>query len=251
MHASNPRADPARQRACRFAVSSVKSPRNGDPESFAALEQRLDGGARTVGHREEFLVARRDRSVSQQRVADPFGHPRPVILAEEDDREIGQLVGLHQRQRLEQFVECAVATRKDDKPDRVLDEHRLPHEEELEVERTRQVPVGVLLVRQLDIAADRDSLRFIGALVGRLHDPRTAARDHRHARLGEQAPGLFRGLVHRIGRLGAGRSEDRHAAGDVLQVVEAPDELAHDAEHAPRVRRDPQSPHILGHGHVE
>ena len=42
--------------------------------------------------------------------------------------------------------------------------------------------------------------------------------------------------VVRIARLGARRAEDRDAVADVGQVVEAPDELAHDPEHAPRVR---------------
>ena len=54
------------------------------------------------------------------------------------------------------------------------------------------VRIGPLLVRQLDVAADREPVPFHRAPVGRLHDPRAAAGDDREAGLGEQPGGLDR-----------------------------------------------------------
>ena len=81
--------------------------------------------------------------------------------------------------------------------------------------------------------------------------PGPAAGDHRYAGLGEEPRRFLGGLVHRVARLGARRTEERHAAGHVLQVVEAPDELALDAEHAPRIRRAPKAADVLVDRHVE
>ena len=111
----------------------------------------------------------------------------PVVPAEEDDRELIDLAGLDERQRLERFVERAEAAGEDDERVRVLDEHRLPDEEVAEVHQRIDVRVGALLEGQLDVAADRAAAAELGALVRRLHDARAGAGDDREARLGEQA----------------------------------------------------------------
>jgi hypothetical protein len=94
------------------------------------------------------------------------------------------LPGLDQGERLEQLVQRAVSTRVDDEGGSVLHEHRLPHEEELEIETPAQVWIGSLLERQLDVAANRETAGLEGATVGGLHDPGTAAGDHRDSGLG-------------------------------------------------------------------
>src|SRR4051812_38392117 len=71
----------------------------------------------------------------QHCVLDPAPQPAPVRAAEEDDREVLDLAGLDQGQRLEEFVECAKPAGKDDERRRVLDEHRLAHEEITKVDR--------------------------------------------------------------------------------------------------------------------
>ena len=65
--------------------------------------------------------------------------------------------------------------------------------------------------------------------------PGPGAGDDREARLGEQPRDFLRGQVLRIVGMRARRAEDRDALLDVREVVEAFDELAHDAHHAPRV----------------
>ena len=53
----------------------------------------------------------------------------------QDHREVVDLAGLDERQRLEQLVERAEPAGKDDEALRVLHEHRLAHEEVAEVQR--------------------------------------------------------------------------------------------------------------------
>ena len=81
------------------------------------------------------------------------------------------------------------------------------------------------------------------AAVGRLHHARPAAGDHRIAALGEASADLPRRDVVR-GVLGDARgSEDRDGHAHAREHVEAVDELAHDAQHAPRIGVD--EPRIL------
>ena len=54
--------------------------------------------------------------------------------------------------------------------------------------------------------------------------------------LEREEPGGFDGLhVVRIVRLGPGRAEERYAVPDLRKIVEAPDVLTHDAQHAPGI----------------
>jgi len=97
------------------------------------------------------------------------------------------------------------------------------------------VVVHVLLVGELDIAADRDAASFFAAPVGGLHDPWPATGDHSEAALGQGPARGDRGLVKRI-RVGyPGRTEDRHRRTQARERVKPFDELAQDAQHAPRV----------------
>ena len=81
----------------------------------------------------------------------------PVLAAEEDDRDVLHAAGLAQRERLEQFVERAEAAGKHDQGLRPQQEVQLPHGEvvELEAQFGRDVGIGLLLVRQADVQADR------------------------------------------------------------------------------------------------
>ena len=92
-------------------------------------------------------------------------------------------------------------------------------------------------MRQLDVAADRQAARLVGAAVGRLHDARPAAGDDREAglrQLGADPPGQ---LVA-AGRPRGVRAEPKTVtAGPTLgQGLEALDELGQDPQRAPRVR---------------
>jgi len=80
---------------------------------------------------------------------------RPVFGADQDHREVADLARLNERQRLEQLVEGAEATGEDGECVGVLDEHHLAGEEVPELDAQIDVWVHRLLVRQLDVAADR------------------------------------------------------------------------------------------------
>src|SRR5687767_5418287 len=102
---------------------------------FVAVEDRLARLLHVVGDDQALEVARRDLPFDQQRALDPIQQPLPVRAPEQDHREVLDLPRLDQRERLEQLVQRAEAAREDDKSLRVLDEHRLAHEEVAEVER--------------------------------------------------------------------------------------------------------------------
>ena len=109
--------------------------------------------------------------------------PVPVVLAVQHHREVLDLAGLDQRQRLEQLVERPEAAREDDEALGVLDEHDLAHEEVAELHAEVDVLVQALLEGQLDVAADGDAARLLRPAVGGLHDARAAAGDDREALL--------------------------------------------------------------------
>ena len=103
----------------------------------------------------------------------------PVLAAVEDDADLlRQLVGLHEREDLEQLVARAEAAGKDHERLRQVREPELPHEEvvELEVQAVGDVRVRALLERQPDVQADRLAAGLARAAVGGLHDARAAAR---------------------------------------------------------------------------
>ena len=83
--------------------------------------------------------------------------PDQYVAADEDDREVADLAGLDEGQRLEQLVHRPEAAGQDDEAVGVLDEHDLAHEEVAELDAEVDVRVEPLLVGQLDVAADRQS----------------------------------------------------------------------------------------------
>src|SRR5207237_7243237 len=79
------------------------------------------------------------------------------------------------------------------------------------VERDAEVEVGVvvLLVRQLDVEADREPAALLRAAVRGLHHPGAASRDDRESSLGEPARDVTRLPVGGIVLAHAGGAEDR------------------------------------------
>jgi hypothetical protein len=91
----------------------------------------------------------------------------------------------------------------------------------------------VLLVRQHDVEADREAAALFRAAVRRLHHAGPTARDHRPARLGEEASGLSCGDVGGVVLPDACRAEERHGGRrDPLHRLEAALELARDLNDA-------------------
>ena len=68
----------------------------------------------SIGDGEQVEVLRADLLLVQRLVPDPLHHPLPVVLAVQDDREVLDLAGLDQGQRLEQLVERPEAAGEDD-----------------------------------------------------------------------------------------------------------------------------------------
>ena len=143
--------------------------------------------------------------------------------------------GLDQRQCLEQLIHGAEAAREDDEGFRVLDEHRLAHEEVVELDAEVDELVEALLERQLDVETDRQTATFTGAHVGRFHYARAAASDDGEAPPGELGRQRARGIVHRVGRTNARRTEERYSRTQGGQRIEARHELGLDAQHPPGV----------------
>src|ERR1044071_4096130 len=150
--------------------------------------------------------------LGEHRLFDPLEHPGPVLLAEEYDGEVPNLSRLYERERLEEFVERAVAAGEDDEGVAVLDEHGLAHEEVFEGQRARLVRVRLLLEGEFDVAADGDAARL----------ERAAVRETRRGLLRARVVGVCGGRAR--------GAEDRDAARDGSEFVEPFDELAHDSE---------------------
>ena len=105
---------------------------------------------------------------------------------------------------------------------RVLHEHRLAGEEVAELDAEVDVGVERLLVRQLDVAADREPAALLAAAVGRLHRARAAAGDDRVAGLGELATDA-RAPARSSGRPGCVRAEPKTVtAGPTVAIASKP-----------------------------
>jgi hypothetical protein len=115
----------------------------------------------------------------------------------------------------EQLVERAEAAGKDHEALGGLHEADLARVEVIEREVDVDVGVLVLLVRQVDVEADREAAPVLRPAVRRLHHAGAAAGDHRPAGLGEEATRRSRGLVRGMAFVHARRPEQRHcvAAG--------------------------------------
>src|SRR5919106_3967234 len=110
---------------------------------------------RIVGEREQVDVAGRDLALGDHSLPNPLDHPAPVVGADEHHRELGDLPGLDERERLPELVHGPEAAGEDHEPTRVADEHDLADEEVVELEADVAVGVAALLEGQLDAQPDR------------------------------------------------------------------------------------------------
>ena len=104
----------------------------------------------------------------------------PILGAVQHDLDLLlQLLGLHQREDLEHLVERPESSRKHDERLCKIGKPELAHEEivEFEVQTVRDVPVGPLLERQLDVQPDRFPASLGRAAAGGFHNLRAAARE--------------------------------------------------------------------------
>jgi len=195
---------------------------------------------------EQLEVVRADVALAEHVVADPVDHLAPVVGAHEDDRELDDLPGLDERERLPELVHRAEPAREHDEPAGVADEHDLAREEVVELERDVAVGVGALLKGELDVETDRMGARLLRPPVGGLHESRAAARDDRHAALAEGASGRAGQLVVGVVRRGASGPEEARGRADVRQRPEAHPELLADPLDPVLVRERRADRRLLG-----
>src|SRR5690606_15382957 len=94
--------------------------------------------------------------------------------------------------------------------------------------------IARLLVRQIDIEADRGRLTGIGAFIEGLHQTGPTAADYGKAGIGQAAGDFFAELVIRVIRRRSRRAEHAHRWFDLRQPLEAFDKLGDDLEDLPR-----------------
>lgn len=123
-----------------------------------------------VEHRE---IIGADMSLGEHAGAQPLKQAVPLAAAEQDHREVADRRGLDQREGLEQLIKRPIAARRDNEGAGVADEHHLAREEVAEAKLDVQIGIGRLLVRQLNVAADRQRAGITRAEVGGLvcHGP--------------------------------------------------------------------------------
>ena len=135
----------------------------------------------------------------------------PVARVEEHDREVLDLPGLDQRQRLEELVERPEAAGEDHEALRPASRSRpCARRSGRRCSAMSRYGFECLLVRELDVEADREPAALARAAVRALHHARAAAGDDRPAALGEAAADGARRLVRRMALADPRRAEDRH-----------------------------------------
>ena len=173
----------------------------------------------------EFHVLRIDRLLGQQAFLHERPHPAPECAAHEHHRELLDLAGLHQREGLEDLVEGAEPAGQHDERAGVLDEHDLADEEMVELHEVIDIGIGLLLVGQIDVAADAHPAGLFGPAIGGLHDAGSAAGNDSVARLRQPPAHLPRKLVVPAGLIEPGRAEHRHRRLRDLQRLEPHEEF--------------------------
>src|ERR1022692_2447842 len=198
-----------------------------------------DNGGGIVRDGQQILVARGDLALGEDPAADPGQQPGPVLAADQHDRELRDLAGMDQGERLEQLVQGAEPARQHHERLRVLDEDGLADEEVPELQADLDVLIQPHLHGQLDAQAHRDTTHVRRALVGRFHDPGASPGDHGVAGLGERRRDALGQLIIGGVRLGPGRPEYRHGRAELGEQAESLDEFRLDPQHAPWVRMHP------------
>lgn len=156
-----------------------------------------------------------------------------VFGPKHNDREVLDLLGLHERDGFEKFVHGAHAARHDNKAEGVLHEHDLADKEVLELDHEVEPRITALLVRQTDVAANGIAPCLLGAPVCSFHDAWTSTGHDGEAHFGETAS-HFAGLLVVDVVLGeAGGAEDADGWTHKVELAKAPYKLPHNTTYKP------------------
>ena len=194
---------------------------------------------RAVGDGHEIEVAGGDKSALQfQFPFHPFYQSFPMTPAEQDQRELGNALGLHERQHFKEFVQCAKTAGHEDKPEAVFYKGNFAGEEIMKLDGDIGKAIARLLMGQFDVQSDRFAAGLRRAFVGGFHDAGAAAGNDGEIMLGQALGNRGRRLIILVRRLGAGRSKDRHGGANLRHGLKRIDEFGHDPKNAPGVLAD-------------
>src|SRR5437660_5386029 len=132
---------------------------------------------RLVANLEELQVFWRNLSLLQHRTLQPLDQTFPVRRTDQRNGEMQDLSRLDQGESFEQLIGGPESSREDDESFRILDEHRLAHEEVAEVDPELYPSIQLLLEGKLDIAANGKAAAFRAPAVRGFHDPRPSSGD--------------------------------------------------------------------------
>ena len=145
------------------------------------MQDALPDLLRGLGKPEQRAVFLGDNALVEQKVE--VHGATPVCLVDQHDRHRLHLARLHQGENLEQLVQGAEPAGKRHQRLGALHEVQFAQGEVVEAQAQvgRHIRIGKLLVRQIDIEADRLGADVERAAVGGLHHAGTAAGHHRDA----------------------------------------------------------------------
>jgi len=207
--------------------------RGGKTAFFVMIKDGGNNGIGIVEYGDQIQVGRVDGAVRQHGAFPPVDQSIPKARVEKNDGHAAGLAGLHQGDAFREFIEGTKAAGHDHIGGSVLHEHHLARIKMFEGEGDILIGVAVLFMRQFDVEADAVAGAAIGAAVGRLHDARTTATDHRKTSVGEFL-GNAQGLLIPAVLLGQPRrAEDTDTGLNSGQLFVATHKLRHDLKDFP------------------
>src|SRR4030095_14112225 len=118
-------------------------------------EDRLDDLFGLIDDLDEVEIVFVDHSFADEAFPGPIDQSLPEASADENDRYLAVLAGLHERQAFRELVERSEAAGKHDVRRGETHEHHLARKKVAKVEAYVLVIVAALLARQQDVEADR------------------------------------------------------------------------------------------------
>src|SRR5439155_16721878 len=157
------------QSSNRAVKSLAEEPMPFEPRAIGQTElmqgdirNRANGFLGGIAHQDVFDINRVDCLLRYETRAHEVQERAPKLAAHEHERELSNLARLNKGGGLENFVQRAKTARQSDEGVGVFDKHQLADIEMTKGDPSVQIAVGLLFLRQLDVAADRVAARLLG-----------------------------------------------------------------------------------------
>lgn len=190
----------------------------------------FDSLLRRIGYEYPLDIARVNRALIQKLTPQEVHQRQPEFPADEHERKIGDLLGLHQHERLEDFIECAETSGHRDKTIRIFHEHQLPNIKMIEGNPAIEVGVRLLLMKKFDVAPNRVAAGFFGAAIGSFHNAWAATGHNGKAGSCELRASVAGPLVIRMIVGESSGSEYGYAWADEMKRAKAANQLGKNAK---------------------